>query len=229
MVSVAATHNVRAERVDRFRTQYPAPFASNPEFVTTVREGIFHLADIEHNPDATPERVEFARLAGYRTRLMAPMMRGDTVLGIIAVTREAPAPFSDEQVKLLRTFADQAVMAIENVRLFKELEARNSDLSETLEQQTATSEILRAISSSPQTSSPSLTRSSAARRRCAMPPLAASTSSMANRSPSTRIPTSQRRRLNSSGFMSFRTRPGQTACWDGQSWSDVPYRLRTCS
>jgi GAF domain-containing protein len=141
-VRVAATHNVRRERVERFRTQYPAPFSSNPEFVTAVREGIFHLADIEHNPNATPEEVEFGRLAGYRTRLMAPMMRGDSVLGIIAVTREAPAAFSERQVELLKTFADQAVIAIENVRLFTETK-------EALEQQRASGEILGVISSSP--------------------------------------------------------------------------------
>jgi signal transduction histidine kinase len=146
-VRVAATHNVRRERVERFGTQYPAPFSSNPEFVTTVREGIFHLADIEHNPDATPEQVEFAQLAGYRTRLMAPMMRGDSVLGIVAVTREAPTPFPARQVELLKTFADQAVIAIENVRLFNELEARNRDLI-------ATSEILQVISRSPTDAQP---------------------------------------------------------------------------
>ncbi|PYO51400.1 MAG: histidine kinase, partial [Candidatus Rokuibacteriota bacterium] len=110
---------------------------------------IIHLADIEHNPEASPEQVEFARLGGSRTRLMVPMVRGDIALGLIAVTREAPAPFSDRQVDLLRTFADQAVIAIENVRLFKELGTRNRDLTEALAQQTATAEILRVISSSP--------------------------------------------------------------------------------
>jgi GAF domain-containing protein/CheY-like chemotaxis protein len=148
-IRVAATHGVPSERVERFRTQFPAPFSTQPEFVRTVREGIYHLADIEHNPEATPEHVELARLGGYRTRLMAPMMRGDSVLGIIAVTREATAPFPERQVELLKTFADQAVIAIENVRLFTELEARNADLSEALEQQTATADILKVISSSP--------------------------------------------------------------------------------
>jgi GAF domain-containing protein len=80
---------------------------------------------------------------------MLPMVRRDVPLGMIAITREAPTPFSDREIDLLRTFADQAVIAIENVRLFKELEARNRDLGEALEQQTATGEILCVISSSP--------------------------------------------------------------------------------
>jgi len=78
---------------------------------------IFHLVDIEHNPAATPQHIENARLGGYRTRLMVPMLRGDSPLGLIAVTHQAPTPFPDRQVALLKTFADQAVIAIENVRL----------------------------------------------------------------------------------------------------------------
>jgi signal transduction histidine kinase len=134
---VAATHGVRPERVERLRHQYPIPLDAEIETAQTVRERrIFHLADIEHNPNATASDVEYARLAGYRTRLMVPMVRGDRALGLIAVTREAPTPFSDQQVDLLKTFADQAVIAIENVRLFKELQASNRDLTEALEQQT---------------------------------------------------------------------------------------------
>ncbi len=148
-VRVAATHGVPAERVERFRSQFPVLLSAENQVSQVLRERrIFHLADIEHNPAATPRNIENARLGGYRTRLMVPMLRGDSVLGLISVTHQAPTPFPEQQVALLQTFADQAVIAIENVRLFTELEARNRDLTEALEQQTATGEILRVISSS---------------------------------------------------------------------------------
>jgi GAF domain-containing protein len=157
MVRVAATYGIPAARIERFRTQFPMPLIVENEVTQVVRErSVFHLADIEHNPAATPVDIETARLGRYRTRLMVPMLRGDSGLGMIAVTRQEPTPFTDQQVALLKTFADQAVIAIENVRLFTELQEKNDALtlahaqvSETLEQQTATAEILRVISSSP--------------------------------------------------------------------------------
>src|SRR5437899_7862225 len=74
------------------------------------------------------------------------MLREGVPIGAIVAARDQVAPFSEKQVELLKTFADQAVIAIENVRLFKELEARNAELTDTLARQTATSEVLRAIS-----------------------------------------------------------------------------------
>src|SRR5262249_43209344 len=89
------------------------------------------------------------RQLGHRTNLSVPLMRDGIAIGTINLRRTEARLFSDRQVALLETFADQAVIAIENVRLFTELEARNRELTESLEQQTATAEILRAISSSP--------------------------------------------------------------------------------
>ncbi len=148
MLRVAATHGVPPERVKRFQEDYPIPLSADLDSAQMVRERrVFHLADIEHNPDATATDIEYARLGGYKTRLMVPMVRGNSALGLIAVTREEPTPFTDQQVNLLKTFADQAVIAIENVRLFQELEARTGELARSVEEMKALGEIGQAVSS----------------------------------------------------------------------------------
>src|SRR5262249_27761521 len=89
------------------------------------------------------------RAAGFRAVLAVPMLRDAEPIGVLGLWRREASPFTGTQIELASTFADQAVIAIENVRLFTELEVRNQDLTRTLAQQTATAEILRVISSSP--------------------------------------------------------------------------------
>ncbi len=109
---------------------------------------VIHIPDVQADPQYSWSEVA-QKLAGYRTILGVPLLREGIPIGVMALTRSEVRPFTDKQIDLVTTFADQAVIAIENVRLFDEVQARTRELSEALEQQTATSEVLQVISSSP--------------------------------------------------------------------------------
>src|SRR5215813_7414118 len=114
-----------------------------------VEARTIQVADAQADDGEFPLAVPFARQFGHRTLLSVPLMREGVAVGVIQLRRTEVAPFTDQQIALLQTFADQAVIAIENVRLFTELQARNQELTDSLTQQTATAEILGAISGSP--------------------------------------------------------------------------------
>src|SRR5262249_11658031 len=140
-------------------------YGSNPEFIeyqkqnpiplgrgsltgrTALERKMVHIPDVLVDPEYTwAKSIELAR---FRTMLGIPLLREGTPIGVIALLRGTVRPFTDKQIELVTIFADQALIAIENVRLFDEVQARTRALTESLEQQTATSEVLGVISRSP--------------------------------------------------------------------------------
>jgi two-component system, NtrC family, sensor kinase len=105
------------------------------------------VTDVMSDPEY--QLKEGATVGGYRTALGVPLVRENTPIGVLGLTRDRIEPFSQQQIDLITTFADQAVIAIENTRLFEAEHMRSRELTESLEQQTATSEVLQVISTSP--------------------------------------------------------------------------------
>ena len=155
-----ATLHLRDGEVCRLATQFGLPEAferqarENPIPIRyplhsrrPARAGdLAHFSDAWNDPDYLYKAG--ARLGGYRALVVIPLMREDELVGIFSLGRPEPEPFTPSQIKLVQTFADQAAIAIENSRLFNEVKARTEDLSEALQQQTATADVLKVISRS---------------------------------------------------------------------------------
>jgi two-component system NtrC family sensor kinase len=145
LIHLAAHASLEVEQLNAISSVFPIqPGRESITGRAILSRAIVHVRDRRNDPE-----LQFGVLSSnFPTTLSVPLLRAGTPLGAITVTRTEVAPFSDTQVELLRTFADQAVIAIENTRLFEELQARTRDLTESLEQQTATAEILGVISNS---------------------------------------------------------------------------------
>src|SRR5262245_40241034 len=144
---VAAIFNPYSPEVSETVKQTPIPSGrQSASGRAGLERRVVHIHDVFDDPEFTFVGV---RNAEVRTILAVPMLRENIVLGVILCARRQVRPFTAKQIELVQTFADQAVIAIENTRLFDEVQARTAELTQSLEYQTAIGEVLNAISRSP--------------------------------------------------------------------------------
>ena len=144
---LAGSNNAKADYI-KYLSEHPISIDRGTVVGrTAVERHVVHIPDCLADPEYTAH--EYARTGKHRSMLGVPLLRDGEPIGVIGLLRTSVRPYTDKQIELVTTFADQAVIAIENVRLFDEVQTRTRDLSESLQQQTATAEVLKVISSSP--------------------------------------------------------------------------------
>jgi class 3 adenylate cyclase len=143
---LAAGYNASAEFAEWVKKHPIRPGTHSGAARAVLERRTIHIPDVQADPEFTYGAKDFEAV---RTVLAVPILKGDDLLGVMIMNRLEVRPFSDQQIALVETFANQAAIAIENVRLLDALRRRTTDLTEALEQQTATSEVLQVISSSP--------------------------------------------------------------------------------
>ena len=142
-----ASYGVSQEHKERMQREPVKPGQGSIVGRVVIEGKAVHLIDAQADPH--PEIANRSRSGNVHTMLGVPLQREGTPIGVLLLQRGIVQPFTDKEIELAGTFADQAVIAIENVRLFEAEQQRTRELSESLEQQTATSEVLEVISSSP--------------------------------------------------------------------------------
>ncbi|HKF65160.1 MAG TPA: GAF domain-containing protein, partial [Vicinamibacterales bacterium] len=146
LIHLSALANVSREGVDSLQQAFPvAPGRGSAVGRVILTGDVVEIPDVLSDPEY--QLTGPAHVAKFRCALGVPMLHQGRAIGVIAVGRSEPGTFSEEQIQLLKTFADQAVIAIENVRLFKELQARTGELTQSVEKLTALGEVSRAVSS----------------------------------------------------------------------------------
>jgi signal transduction histidine kinase len=143
---IAASYHASPEHQEVLRSLPQRPGRGSCVGRTLLEAKPIHIHDIHNDPEYALSNV--VKLGRIRTMLGVPLMREGSPIGVMALIRSTVQPFTDKQINLATTFADQAVIAIENVRLFDEVQARTEDLTESLQQQTATADVLKIISRS---------------------------------------------------------------------------------